>query len=103
MNPGQIAQQAQDPSHPANPQNPKVCSTAAPSSSFGPNAHHGTTLVVVSTDGAYEVPNFGERPADDLMMQHHAWVKSFASKLGNAATFGAGATMGGDLVNAIVK
>ncbi|KAA6407067.1 MAG: glycosyl hydrolase family 16 [Lasallia pustulata] len=42
-------------------------------------------------------------PANPQHPNHHAWVKSFASKLGNAATFGAGATMGSDLVNSIVK
>ncbi|MCJ1293544.1 hypothetical protein MMC34_005099 [Xylographa carneopallida] len=41
-------------------------------------------------------------PANPAHPNHHAWVKSFASRLGQAATFGAGATMGSDLVNSIV-
>lgn len=34
--------------------------------------------------------------------QHHEALKKFGSKLGNAAIFGAGATLGGDLVNSIL-
>ncbi|MCJ1305548.1 hypothetical protein MMC08_008362 [Hypocenomyce scalaris] len=41
-------------------------------------------------------------PANPQNPKHHEWVKNFAARLGNAATFGAGATMGGDLVNSIV-
>ena len=33
--------------------------------------------------------------------QHGAWAKKLGEKLGNAAIFGAGATAGSDLVNAI--
>ena len=33
--------------------------------------------------------------------QHAAWAKKLGEKLGNAAVFGAGATAGSDLVNAI--
>ncbi len=35
------------------------------------------------------------------MLQHAAWAKKLGEKLGNAAVFGAGATAGSDLVNAI--
>ncbi|MCJ1306173.1 hypothetical protein MMC08_008991 [Hypocenomyce scalaris] len=34
--------------------------------------------------------------------KHHEWASKFAGRLGNAAVFGAGATMGRDLVNSIV-
>ena len=33
--------------------------------------------------------------------QHHEWVKNFAEKFGNAALWGAGATAGSDVVNAL--
>lgn len=35
-------------------------------------------------------------------MQHGEWVGKIGAKLGNAAIFGAGATMGSDLVNSII-
>ena len=34
--------------------------------------------------------------------QEHHHTKDFAKKLGNAATFGAGATVGADLVNGLI-
>lgn len=36
-------------------------------------------------------------------MKHHEWAKKMASKFGNAAMFGAGATFGGDLVNDVMR
>lgn len=44
-----------------------------------------------------------QQPQQEQQQQHHSHnhLKKFGSKLGNAAIFGAGATMGSDLVNSI--
>jgi LAS seventeen-binding protein 1/2 len=42
-------------------------------------------------------------PAHPQNPKHHEWVKSMATKFGNAAMFGAGATFGGDMVNDVLK
>ncbi|KAM0174213.1 hypothetical protein ACHAPF_006192 [Botrytis cinerea] len=36
-------------------------------------------------------------------LPHHEWAKKMATKFGNAAVFGAGATFGGDLVNDVMR
>jgi LAS seventeen-binding protein 1/2 len=87
FNPGAMAQQAQDPNHPANPGNPKVLISrfTSVSSSFWPMSR-------------------GSEFSGKLTIhQHHEWVKNMASKFGNAAMFGAGATFGGDMVNDVLK
>lgn len=38
-------------------------------------------------------------PAHPQHPEHGAWAKKLAGKFGNAAMFGAGATLGGDLMN----
>ncbi|TGO63237.1 hypothetical protein BCON_0014g00260 [Botryotinia convoluta] len=38
-----------------------------------------------------------------VLTQHHEWAKKMATKFGNAAVFGAGATFGGDLVNDVMR
>ncbi|KAM3153423.1 hypothetical protein ABEW05_006176 [Botrytis cinerea] len=43
-------------------------------------------------------PNGGFNPS-----KHHEWAKKMATKFGNAAVFGAGATFGGDLVNDVMR
>ncbi|KAF7865669.1 hypothetical protein EAF04_005835 [Stromatinia cepivora] len=42
-------------------------------------------------------------PAHPQNPKHHEWAKKMATKFGNAAVFGAGATFGGDLVNDIMR
>lgn len=40
-------------------------------------------------------------PQEQALLQSHPHLRKFGSKFGNAAIFGAGATLGGDLVNSI--
>lgn len=42
-------------------------------------------------------------PAHPENPKHHEWVKGMATKFGNAAMFGAGATFGGDMVNDVLR
>jgi LAS seventeen-binding protein 1/2 len=73
-----VAQQAQDPNNAAHPQNPNVCDVF-PFYGFAREASCITNLV--------------------LDAKHHQWAMDLATKFGNAAMFGAGATFGGDMVN----
>ncbi|OWO97811.1 hypothetical protein B2J93_8922 [Marssonina coronariae] len=84
FNPSQFAQQAQDPGHPAHPSNPKLAACSSHSS---------------RATGLREVVLMGWM----IQSQHHEWAKNMASKFGNAAMFGAGATFGGDLVNDVMR
>lgn len=43
-----------------------------------------------------------QHPANPSHPKHGEWVGKIGAKLGNAAIFGAGATMGSDLVNSII-
>lgn len=69
----EIAKQSQDPGHPAHPNNPGV-------------SQHRS------------IARRAGNPSNSVG-QHASWAKSLASKFGNAAMFGAGATFGGDMVN----
>jgi hypothetical protein len=85
-----MAQQAQDPNHPANPGNPKVLISPLPSPSSS-----SPFILALSRGFDFAVGL--------TKYQHHEWVKNMASKFGNAAMFGAGATFGGDMVNDVLK
>ncbi|KAI5365057.1 hypothetical protein Slin15195_G045950 [Septoria linicola] len=43
-----------------------------------------------------------EHPAHKDHPKHHEFLKKLASKFGNAAVFGAGATAGSDMINGLL-
>ena len=75
----EISKAAQNPEHPAHPQHPQV----------GPvSAIKADVLKTVCGPGL-------------TCLQHGQWAKKLGGRLGNAAVFGAGASMGADLVHGI--
>ncbi|KAL2050056.1 hypothetical protein ABVK25_009664 [Lepraria finkii] len=66
---------------------------------YAQGGNYANPTPVAAIAQAAQDPN---HPANPNHPKHGQWASKLGAKLGNAAIFGAGATMGSDLVNSII-